>query len=141
MNNFEDVNIEDLIPQRPPVIMIDAVSEFFGTGIQCSFKIKKANVFEENNLLSEAGLIENMAQTAAALNGLRCRLEKRKVPVGFIGSVSELKINFLPAAGSTIETTVRETANIMNASIIKAEVCHAGKKAAECEMKIFLMED
>ena len=62
-------NILDLIPQRAPIVMVD---EFLGIDNNVSktrFTVKEENIFVDNNQLSECGLIEHIAQSAAARVG------------------------------------------------------------------------
>ena len=62
-------NILDLIPQRAPIVMVD---EFLGIEDSVSrtrFTVTQDNIFVDNNKLSECGLIEHIAQSAAARVG------------------------------------------------------------------------
>jgi len=133
--------ILDCIPQRPPLVMIDkllfANSEKSITGMY----INADNVLVENGFFSESGLIENIAQTAAAGVGYTCKLENKKVPVGFIASIKHIKIHHLPAVGSEITTEVKLTNRIMEVSIVTGSVWQDEVLMAECEMRIFVRSE
>lgn len=61
--------IQALLPQRPPIIMVD---QFYGmdeTGSYSSLTIDSDNLFVRNGQLDECGLIEHIAQSAAARIG------------------------------------------------------------------------
>lgn len=63
-NNTPFPPITELIPQRPPVVMVDQVLACDGTWTTTSFVVPQSGIFVENGALSEVGLIENMAQSS-----------------------------------------------------------------------------
>ena len=96
MNNREVIiqgeGILNLIPQRPPIVMVDS---FFGIEKNHSYSgltVTADNIFYETGKLQEAGIIEHIAQSAAARIGFLYTRQGEKVPLGFIGSVDKLKI-------------------------------------------------
>ena len=127
-----------LIPQRQPMVMIDRLVFSDETKTESQLYINQDNIFVKNSFFTEGGLLENIAQTAAAGTGYRCRIEKKEPPVGFIGAIKNLKIYFLPDTGNMINTVVTTGYAIMNASVINGAVFSNGELACECEMKIFL---
>ncbi|NOR86250.1 MAG: ABC transporter permease, partial [Bacteroidales bacterium] len=62
-DQFSD--IKKFIPQREPMIMVDRLISHTATKTVSSFSILDDNLLLSNHSLSEAGLLENMAQTAA----------------------------------------------------------------------------
>ncbi|HMT29149.1 MAG TPA: hydroxymyristoyl-ACP dehydratase, partial [Bacteroidia bacterium] len=105
----QGIEILDCIPQRPPVVMIDKLLYTDHEKAITGLLVKETNIFSVNGFLSESGLVENIAQTAAAGVGYLCKLENTKVPVGFIASIKDLKIYHLPANGTEIITEVAVT--------------------------------
>ena len=90
MNNREVIiqgeGILNLIPQRPPIVMVDS---FFGIEKNHSYSgltVTADNIFYETGKLQEAGIIEHIAQSAAARIGFLYTRQGEKVPLGFIGS-------------------------------------------------------
>ncbi len=140
MINPQDLQIWKLIPQREPMIMIDSLVMFTDTICETSFEILESNIFVKDGLFREPGLIENIAQTAAAKIGYKSLVENVPTPVGFIGSVNNLRVYSLPAVHSILTTSVEVTYAIMDASIIKGTIHSSGELIAECEMKIFLQK-
>lgn len=128
------------IPQRPPMVMVDSLLENDDEKTISQYEILEDNIFCENGSFSEAGLIENMAQTAALQNGFQTMQNNDQVRVGFIGAVKKLKIYHLPEVNSTIETTVYSMHNFGNVSIVKAEVRNNSLLIAESELSIFTQE-
>ena len=61
-----EATIGHYIPQKSPVIMIGKLLEVTDTKTVTSLLIKDDNLFCSEGLFREPGLIENMAQTAAA---------------------------------------------------------------------------
>ena len=103
-----------------------------------SFLVKAGALFVEDAVLQEAGLIENIAQTAAAGVGYTCAVNKEEVPVGFIGAVKNLSIDYLPKVGEVIHTRVEVLEEIFDMSLIKGESFVGDKPVLVCEMKIVL---
>ncbi len=129
------------IPQRPPMVMITEIKSVDDRSIVTTLKIEKGNIFCSEGYFREPGLIENIAQTAAARAGYICEREKKKVPLGFIGAIKKLIIHQVPAAGDEIITRVSVEHMVMNATVISGEIFCKGKLIAECEMNIFLQEE
>ena len=135
---FPIKNINDLIPQKFPFVMIDQLDDSDETSTRCSFTIRDENIFTVDSAFREAGLIENIAQTAAARVGFIAMMEKKDVPVGFIGAVKNLEINDLPKTGETIVTEIKITNTVFDVTIISGTVCLGDKIIAQCEMKIVI---
>jgi len=135
------MNTIDLIPQRPPMVMIDKIIGSDEKKTVTNLFINGDNIFCENGFFCEPGLIENIAQTAAAGNGIKAKHEKSDVSTGYIGAIKNLKINFLPKVNSTISTEVIIENEILGVTIISGQVKCNGNIAAECEMKIFLINN
>ncbi len=62
MASFKEINI----PQKPPMVMVDRIVEINDMTTVTAFLIRADNVFVDNGLFREPGLIENIAQSAAA---------------------------------------------------------------------------
>lgn len=136
--------LQQLIPQKPPMVMIDSLISCEERVTTTELTILSDNVFVENNLFAEPGIIENIAQTAAAGVGYRIsqmkQSEDAKIPVGYIGAVKNLIIHFLPEVGSEIRTRVSIENNVLDATVIRGEVTQQSRMVAEAEMKIFLKQ-
>lgn len=126
------------IPQGPPFVMIDELLSVSEKETQTQFFIPEGHLFVENGYFTEPGLIENMAQTAAAGTGKKAADEGKPAPVGFIGSVKGLEIHKLPPAGTTIYTTVNFVMQVMNAHVVNALITCNEDLIAKAEFKIFL---
>jgi predicted hotdog family 3-hydroxylacyl-ACP dehydratase len=135
---FETQNAADLIPQKPPFVMVDKLLYADEKKSSCTFKIQEGNIFVEQGFYSTPGMVESMAQTAAAGTGYLFKKEKKPVPVGYIGSVQKLEVNDWPPANAEITMEINLLTNILQVSLVSGLVKYGEKIMASCEMKIFV---
>jgi 3-hydroxymyristoyl/3-hydroxydecanoyl-(acyl carrier protein) dehydratase len=135
MASPEEINI----PQKPPMVMVDRLIESGDGTTVTAFRILEDNVFCEKGEFREPGLIENMAQTAAAGVGARPGIAGGDAPLGFIGGIRNLKITEFPKAGDEIITRLTVLHQVFDATIAQGEVFLEGRLIAGCELKIFLI--
>ena len=133
-----EAEIDGFIPQRPPMVMVGKLLSVEGSTTLTSFLVSGDNLFCEGGRLTEAGLIENIAQTAAAGAGYRSVLKNEPPPPGFIGGIKNLVIHSLPVVGDVLITEVTVEHEVFDATVIAGRISVNGKPVAECEMKIFL---
>jgi predicted hotdog family 3-hydroxylacyl-ACP dehydratase len=131
-------NIESLIPQRKPFVMIDELSFSDGKQTRTRLQVRADNIFVQNNLLTEPALLENIAQTAAARAGYEAKKQNAPVRVGYIGAVKNFEVFDLPAVGDIVETEIIIGNQVFDVSVIKGMVRCNNKVIAKCEMKIFI---
>ncbi len=130
-------NITQYIPQRDPIVMVDDLIEASDSHAVTQLHLAPDNVFAWEGFLSEPGLVENIAQTAAVHVGHQCLEKGVPIPVGYIAAVRNLAINSLPPVGSTIVTTVRITNKVLDVTVATGEVVLNGDALCSCEMRIF----
>lgn len=130
--------ILNLIPQRPPIVMIDKFISAADGKTMTGLTVKEDNIFVENGLLREPGLIENIAQSAAAGVGYVYSNSGKPIPLGFIGAVKNLKVYSLPAVGDELITDVKIEHEVFEITMISSRIRCSEKLIAECEMKIYL---
>jgi len=130
--------VRNYIPQRSPMVMVDALLSYSAEEAKTAFMVKPDNVLLEEDCLSEAGLLEHVAQSAALGKGYEFALKNEKPPLGFLGAVKKLKIMQLPKPGQQIETQIILKHVIMNASVVEAKVFVANEMIASCELSIFI---
>lgn len=120
--------------------MVDGLSAIDETSVTSRLILSPDNLFCKDGFFHEAGLLENMAQTAALKSSYEAMINNELPQVGFIGSVKHFKIYKLPKDTLTLSTTVRIETRIANATIIKGEVKTGDELLAEGEMSIFNQE-
>jgi predicted hotdog family 3-hydroxylacyl-ACP dehydratase len=135
--NFREIDVKTLIPQQPPFVMIDRLVHFDNVFTRTELEIRPDNMFLENGVLLEAGLIENIAQTCAARLGyINKVILGDVVRLGFIGAMKSLIIHKLPAVNSTLETSIEVVNEVFNITLVNATTMCNGEVLAACEMKI-----
>ncbi len=133
-----DTDILKLIPQREPMVMVSGLLAADEKGVTTYLRLEKDNIFVQDGLFRESGLIENIAQSAAAMNGYRALISGEPVKKGYIGGIKNMEVFALPKSGVRLTTRVRETYNVMDASIIEGEVYCGDQLISRCEMKVFM---
>lgn len=123
------------------MVMIDRIIKIEGMVTETGFTILPDNVFTEDGYFTEPGLIENMAQTAAAGAGARPGVEEGKAPLGFIGGIRNLQIHKLPPVGSTLLTRTTVEHEVFDATVVRGESFINHELIASCELKIFLIPE
>ena len=134
----DETEILDYIPQKQPMVMIGKLLRVDGKRTVTSLTIRKDNLFCNEGIFSEAGLIENIAQTAAAGVGYRSLLRNEPPPRGFIGGIRNLVIHSLPVEGDLLITEVTIEHEVFDATVITGKSSVNDKLVAECEMKTFI---
>lgn len=134
-------DITQFLPQRPPFILVDKLRLCTQDETNSSFLVPEAHIMVKDNKLNAGGLVENMAQTAAAGTGYLSLLNNEEVKRGYIGAIKNLNIYKLPEIGTMLFTRTISINKVLNVNIIKSDIHDKdGFKYAECEMKIFLEE-
>jgi predicted hotdog family 3-hydroxylacyl-ACP dehydratase len=85
---------------------------------------------------------EFMAQAISVLSGLRGRLRGEKPKIGFIMSISSMRIGLpLFRAGSTVEVKVRESGSMDMVYTFEGEILLEGKKVMEGKLTVMDAKD
>lgn len=103
---FDKDFVEKLLPQKFPFVMVDKMFSYTETEIVSGLKIQEDNIFFDNGILVESGLIEHMAQSVALHTGYEFFLKQEIAPTGYIGSIKNVEIKELPKLHDEIKTTV-----------------------------------
>ena len=130
--------IEQLIPQRAPILMIDTLLSQDELKTETTFEVLESNIFIRNNHLQEGGIIENIAQSAAARAGYYYKTNNLTPPLGFIGGISKLEIFANPKVGDVLRTVIEKKNEVFNITLIKGTSFVGEQAIATCEMKIVI---
>ena len=117
--------------------MVSGLVSVSENSARSSFLINADNVFVKNNLFQEAGLLENMAQTAALGAGYVAKAANKPVLIGYIGAIKDLEIFNLPKVNDELITGITIENRILNVTVISGKVWHNDYLIAQCEMKLF----
>jgi predicted hotdog family 3-hydroxylacyl-ACP dehydratase len=137
MEPFE-IEITDLIPQRPPIVMIDRLTHADEKSATGQLLITEKNLFFKEGHLSEAGITEFIAQTSAAYKGYQRLTSGQEIKRGYIASIKNLIIHSLPSLNTTIECNISIENELMGFTIVAAKVQCGKQPVAEAEMRIVI---
>lgn len=137
---YQGERIKELIPQRFPIMMVDTLYEADETDCMTGLTISADNMFCQEGLFIEPGMIEHIAQSASAFAGVKAKMKNEPTPVGYIGEVKKFKLVSKPKAGDVLTTSIHTVSEVQNVSLIKAETKVDDCVVASCQMKIFIRE-
>ena len=103
---LEKEMVENLLPQKFPFVMVDAMHSYSETSLVSGLEIQSSNIFVSDGIFLEAGLIEHMAQSVALHTGYQYFLKNEIAPTGYIGSIKEIEIKKLPNVNDIIQSEV-----------------------------------
>ncbi|HET8810546.1 MAG TPA: hypothetical protein VFM65_09825 [Flavobacteriaceae bacterium] len=137
--------IKKLIPQKFPFVMVDSLFYFDETTAVSGLTISRENILSTETHFSEAGIIENMAQSVALHGGYGAFLYadgKEEVKKGFLGAIKFLEIHELPPINSRIKTHIEVSHDIMGVKLSNISVKdETGKTIAVSTMKTVTVSD
>ena len=141
--NLDDYNILDLLPQRPPFIMVDRLTFYDPIITKTVFAVCEDNLFCKDGKMEEAGMIENIAQSCAARMGFKEKTEPQRdgvIKIGFIGMIKKMELFRNPLVGEILDTTVEIKEEVFNSTLVETTVKTGEETLATCEMKIYLTD-
>lgn len=135
-----NIPITDLIPQRPPFVMVDRLTACDASDARTEFVVRPDNFFLKGDLLSSEGLMENMAQSCAARIGYLNTMKNEGVKVGFIGDIRKCAFLRQPRIGEKMTTFVHIVEDVLNLTLAETEVKIDDETIAYATMKIATVE-
>ena len=141
LSNPSHLPIGDLLPQRPPFLMVDRLLSYEASVSRSSFLIRPDNLFVEGTFPT-AGIVEHIAQTCAARIGYYNKyILHRPIVIGYIGAIRRLDVVRHPSVGEELLTRIDVLGEAFGLTLVHAVVrTRHGELIAEGEMKIALSE-
>jgi predicted hotdog family 3-hydroxylacyl-ACP dehydratase len=133
------VEVEQYLPQRPPMIMVDRLWMVDDVQMVSGLEIIPELIFVEDGAFREPGLMENVAQTAALGAGFQFRQEGRAISIGFIGAYKDVKIKRPARVSEILHTTLTVKHSVMNCTSYDAVVKINEEVIASMEIKLFIL--
>ncbi len=133
--------IEELIPQRSPIQMVDELLWVEGDRCFCRLAVRSGNFFlEKDGRLAEVGVLEHIAQSASAFAGYRAVCAgATKPPIGYIGEVKNFCVYRRPQQGEVLVSIIEMGASVGGVTIVHGTTQAAdGDLVAETQIKIFI---
>ncbi len=106
----------------------------------CAASGLKKVIYLWKTVISYPGLVECMAQTAAAGTGYSFKKCNKPVPVGYIGAVQKLQVTRLPPVNAEIMIEICLLTHVLQVSLVSGLVKYKDDIIASCEMKIFVTQ-
>lgn len=138
---FTGEELYRLIPQRPPIVMVDALVDVAEGEACTALTVAEGNIFCSEGKLREPGLIEHIAQSAAAFAGFATYKQGLPPKLGYIGELKKIRIDALPHVGDTLRTKLRVLGEAAGITLLEAETKAGDTVVAAGQMKIFIKED
>lgn len=132
--------IEEIIPQRPPIIMVDRMLSCDETEALAEFTVREDNIFLDDGMLSATGIMENMAQSCAARIGCYCLINNEPIRIGVIGEIRNGEIIRLPKCGETLHTKIRIKGKLFNVSLFEVSVFINEEIIAKAKIKVAMTD-
>lgn len=124
-------NVENYVPQRSPILLVDNLLEIDGSKAYTSYQIKDS-VFVSNSDFEYHGVIEHLAQSSALFYGY---LHGNKI--GMIGSISRLKKEqFVLKIHDVIESEINLMMEFNDLISVKAKSFFDGIEIMSCDMTL-----
>lgn len=141
MTDCRHIPIETLLLQAPPFRFVDRLDRFDREEVVTSFTVPADGPLVEDGCLTEAGLVENMAQSSAARIGyISVYIDHVPVRIGYLGQIKNLEINRLPRCGEVLSTTVRLRQDVFGITLVEARVCQGEGMVAQAAVKTALRD-
>ena len=136
MRALDDIALLELIPQRPPFVMIDRFVSCDQKFATTSLEVGEENILVAEGCLTAAGLMENIAQTCA----VRIGYLNEGMKIGVVGSVNNFEIFRTPKIGERIVTTIEVLEEVFQITLVNA-IIHCGEETiAQANMKVALLD-
>ncbi|OXA80541.1 hypothetical protein SAMN05444397_10563 [Flavobacterium aquidurense] len=144
------IDIQNYLPHRAPMLMVDLILDIDANFVKTIFFIQEDNIFVDKNIFTEAGLIENTAQTCSAIVGKKYFFEddgtenENVSVIGFISSLKNVKIYSLPKVNDTITTKATLVSKFVGDDYtlctMSCESLLEDQILLECEINLFIQK-
>ena len=135
---YKGKDIERLIPQRNPMLMVDEFEATAENVAQTALLVRADNLFMlPDGTLAETGLIEHIAQSAAALAGFQSASDGQP-RIGLIGEVKHFESHRRPMAGEVVHTVVEFGFSFGSVTLVQGHCRIDDEEIASANLKIFM---
>ena len=146
---YKGKDIEQLIPQRKPFVMVDefeagdaptTADSLTGASCVTSLSVRTDNYFMlPGGEMSASGLIEHIAQSASVLAGhVATQQGAVNPPVGMIAEVKHFVCQRYPCAGDLVSTTVTMDFSFGSMTLCHGTSCIGDDTICEVDLKLFI---
>lgn len=134
------VDIQRLVQQRAPILMVDELLQADGQEAITRFGVREENIFlAPDGRMEETGLLEHIAQSASALAGYNAlQAGATEPPRGFIGEIKKFRCLARPLAGDVLTTHICLGPEVEGVTLLTGETRVGDTLMASTQMKIFI---
>ncbi len=142
-STYNKEEIQLLLPQKEPFVLVDALFFCNDTRAITGFQIPEKHNLVEDNILTEAGVLENMAQSIALKSAHLIQKEKPRPPkIGYLAGIKNAKIDSLPKTTQKITTHIKLMYELGPLKRYQAEIKNAqNQQLATAEITTTLAEE
>ncbi|MGY3091496.1 putative hotdog family 3-hydroxylacyl-ACP dehydratase [Hymenobacter sp. UYAg731] len=133
-------NVTAYIPQRVPFVLIDTLYQCGPGQAWAGLLVPDNHLMVQQGYLSEAGILESMAQAVALKSGYEACAQAAGTPprVGFIAALKAVQIHALAPVSCTLVTHVEVLLQALDVLVVKTSCGYNTTPVAQCEMRLFL---
>lgn len=145
------IDIKNFLPHHAPMLMVDKFISINSQHVETVFEIKQNNIFVQNTIFLEAGLIENAAQTCSSIVARSYFVDENNqeiedvVVIGFISTIKSIKIHNLPNVGDILTTKAVLISKFItddySLCTLSCQTFNKDKLLLEGEINLFLQEN
>ena len=136
------VPIEQLLPQRPPMLLLSRLLSCTATDGTAEALLAPGHLFSlPDDTIHPAAFVELMAQAYAAVHGYRDHLAGKAPRIGYLAGVTQASVLGAARIGDQLIVSVRQTALIKPFIRARAQVTRDGETLAEGELTLFIPPD
>jgi len=133
------VRIESLLPQRPPMLLLDRLLSCTPSEGTADARVTAGNLFRlPDDTIHTAALFELMAQAYAAVRGYQETVAGKPVAIGYLAGITHAVIHGAARVGDHLLVTVRQTALFPPFVRAEARVVRGGETIALGELTLFI---
>ncbi len=133
------VPIERLLPQRPPMLLLDRLLSCTPTEGTADARLTPGNLFRlADDSIHAAALFELMAQAYAAVQGYQDTLAGKPVGIGYLAGITRAVVHGAARVGDRLLVNVRQTAVVPPFVRAEARVLRGDETLAEGELTLFI---
>jgi predicted hotdog family 3-hydroxylacyl-ACP dehydratase len=135
-------SLHELVPHRPPMLLLDEVLAFDGATATCAVTVRADSMFAENGRVPSWVALEYCAQCVAAFAGLRAGKEGGRPRLGLLVAARDLTLetDFF-AAGDRLLVDARLVFGELRVGRFECEVRRDGAVVAKASLSVYQPED
>jgi len=147
--NLENKDFKNFLPHRGTMLMIKDLLGIDDESVSSGLPILDSCIFVKNGLLTEAGLIENAAQTSTAIVGQSFFSEddltgESNKLVGYISAIKKVEVFQLPKVGDYLTTKASLVSRLDTDSVcicnVKCSTFIENKLIVDCTFNFLIHE-